>query len=357
MSGTTKRGSFGRTGTLAVLSLVSALAPLRADALIRSIDCTTRSIGATLPKLGPGDTLLVTGVCNENVAIIGLLGPITVDGQGSATIAAPNPANAAISVQVPGGVTIRGFTITGGGDGIDVTNGVAAFIERNVIQQATGEGIAVLRKSFARIIGNTIRNNAADGIFVADDSFAIIDGNTIQQSGQSGIIVNRHASARIVNNTIKDSTGHGIEVQETSYARIGFSFFGDSKPSPNIVENSGFDGIVVAVGASASIFGNTIRTSAVNGVGVLRGAYAHISSNDIAANAQNGIGVFEMSSVTLGENTGTRFFELPNTSSAPNGQVGILCLTVGLATGRLGSLNGAGGATSFDSTCTNSLLP
>jgi parallel beta-helix repeat protein len=356
MSGTTKRGSFGPTGILAVLALVSALAPLRADALTRSIDCATLSIGATLPKLRPGDTLLVTGVCNENVVIVGLLGPITVDGQGSATIAAPNPANAAISVQAPGGVTIRGFTITGGFDGIDVTNGVAAFIEGNVIQQTTAEGIGVLRKSFARIIGNTIRNSGAEGIFVVDDSFAIIDGNTVQQSSAPGISVIRHASARIVNNTIENSASNGIEVEETSYARIGFSTFGDPTPSPNIIQNNGGEGILVVLGASASIFGNKILTNAGNGVRVARGAHVEIGSNDIAGNAQDGILVLKMSSVSLGAFTG-RFFDLPNTSSAPNGQVGIECSLVGLATGRLGSLNGAGGATSFDSTCTNELLP
>jgi parallel beta-helix repeat protein len=339
------------------LALVSALAPLRADALTRSIDCATRSIGATLPKLQPGDTLLVTGVCNENVAIVGLLGPITLDGQGSATIAAPNPANAAISVQVPGGVTIQGFTITGGGDGIDVTNSVAAFIKGNVIQQSTGEGIAVLRTSFAQIIGNRIRNNAADGIFVADNSFAVIDGNTIQQSGADGILVNRHADARIVNNTIENSAGNGIQVLETSYARIGFNFFDDPSPRPNIIQNNGNFGVAVVLGASASILANTILTNTLAGVTVGRGAHALIASNDIAGNAQDGIRVFQMASVTLGEDTGTHFSELPNTSSAPNGQVGIRCFTVGLATGRLGSLNGAGGATSFDSTCTNSLLP
>jgi parallel beta-helix repeat protein len=341
-----------------VLSLVSALAPLRADALIRSIDCATQSIGATLPKLGPGDTLLVTGVCNENVAIIGLLGPITLDGQGSATIAAPNPANAAITVGVPGEVTIRGFTITGGGDGIDVTNGATALIQGNVVQQSTSDGIDVLRGSFARIIGNTIRSNAAEGIFVTDNSGALINGNNIQQSGHSGITVNRHASARIVNNTIQNNAVAGIEILETSFARIGFMTVGSpGGPSPNIIQNNGGDGVIVFWGASALIFGNTIRTNTANGVLVGRGAHAQIADNDISENTQDGIVVHEMSSVALGENTGTFFPLLPNTSSVPNGGVGIRCFLVGLGTGRLGSLNGAGGATSFDGTCTNSLLP
>ena len=67
-----------RTGThvvrvaLAIVSVVVWSAPSQggADSTIHTLACSPeRTIGAAIKILKPGDTLLVSGVCNENVAL------------------------------------------------------------------------------------------------------------------------------------------------------------------------------------------------------------------------------------------------------------------------------------------------
>ncbi len=50
---------------------------------------TGGTITEGVTHLKPGDTLLVTGTCKENVVISSDILRITLDGQGKATIAAP----------------------------------------------------------------------------------------------------------------------------------------------------------------------------------------------------------------------------------------------------------------------------
>ena len=131
------------------------------------------TIGQALRTLKPGDTLLVDGVCDENVTIGPEFHRITLDGQGVAAINGDSSAN---SVTITGtGITIRGFVITGGApQGIAVTDGASAIIDGNMVQQADRNGITVFRNSSADIINNTIQNSGLAGIAVQSSSSARI---------------------------------------------------------------------------------------------------------------------------------------------------------------------------------------
>lgn len=75
---------------------------------------------------------------------------ITLDGQGTATI---NGDPSAFTVTVRGrGITIRGFTITGGLQGIAVLDGGSAVIDGNTIQLAR---TACCSKYPRLVFGNT----------------------------------------------------------------------------------------------------------------------------------------------------------------------------------------------------------
>ena len=114
-----------------------------------------QTIGRAIKRLKPGDTLVVSGTCDENVDIGQEVARITLDGQGTASI---NAAPTAFGVTVRGrGITIRGFTITGGAQGIAVLDGGAAVIDGNTIQGAVMNGITVFRDSTANIMNNTIQ--------------------------------------------------------------------------------------------------------------------------------------------------------------------------------------------------------
>ncbi|MBI2987964.1 MAG: hypothetical protein HYY45_14465, partial [Deltaproteobacteria bacterium] len=75
-----------------------------------TVDCGLgQTISDKLKDLIPGDTLLVSGTCNENLVIREEVHRITLDGQGTATINGPDPSASTVSVQ-GAGITIKGFT-------------------------------------------------------------------------------------------------------------------------------------------------------------------------------------------------------------------------------------------------------
>jgi len=267
------------------------------------------TIGSAVKKLKPGDTLSVTGRCNENLVIPEETARVVLDGQGKATINGQDPAIPTVEVRGRG-ITIKGFTFNGGRDGIVVNRGGQAIIDGNTVQGAARFGVQVNQTSFAIIVNNTVQNNQANGVIVGGSSYAI----------------------------------------------IGFFSTFDKAASPNTVQNNGQNGISVQRSANARITGNTIRNNKLNGVIVSRGSQADITSSTIDGNGMSGVDVSQNSSVQLGADKGTGIFEAPNTTSAGNSQVGIKCTVNSSVGGRLGTLNGKSGAKDFDSSCVDSLV-
>ena len=269
------------------------------------------TISQALRQLNPGDTLLVSGACNENVVIPEDVINVTLDGQGTATINAGDPSEPTINVR---------------GDGIMIRN-------------------------FASIAGGET------GILVTRGGAATIDSNSIHNAGNNGIVVNLTSSARIVNNTIQGNPQSGIVITDSSSARIGFLAPGDTVARPNIIRNNGENGITVARGSSARIVGNTISGNGDNGVIVTRVGHADVSSNTIDSNGGDGVFVFRNSGVDLGDDAGSGIFDLPNTTNVNNVGFGIRCAINSYGDGRIGTINGVSGAVSFAGNCINATVP
>lgn len=233
---------------------------------------------------------------------------ITLDGGGQATIHGPDAAIDTMSV-AGRDITIKGFTITGGLDGINVNRGGSSTI----------------------------------------------DGNTMQGTGRFGIGVNQMGFAVIVNNTIQDNPDAGISVAGNSFAFIGIREAGETVASPNVVHNNG-QGIDVGRSAVARIVGNDISNNTRNGVRVQRGSQSDISDNTSNGNGQNGIHVVGSSSANLGANTGDTILTRPNFTTIPDVLFGIRCEVGGSTDGRLGTLNGGSGAQSYSEGCIGSLM-
>jgi parallel beta-helix repeat protein len=258
----------------------------------------------------PGDTILVRGTCNENVTIPVGKDLITLDGSGTAAITGPDPTQPTVLVRGRD-ITIRGFTITGGRD-----------------------GIAVVIQGGARVDGNTIHNTGRYGIYVSRLSFAVI-----------------------VNNTIQDNIQAGIAVGAFAMAFIGFETGLETVASPNLITGNGAQGIVVGGGnAHAYIVGNDISHNRANGVNVREASDAHISDNIVNGNGQNGILVAQGSGVFLGTDTGDTIFTRPNKTTTNNLGFGIRCRVGGFTDGRLGSLNGDSGPEDYLEGCVPSLI-
>jgi parallel beta-helix repeat protein len=298
--------------TLALAAALFGLTPSmgRAQSGTHTLTCgPAKTIGQAIKTLKPGDTLLVDGVCNENVEIGEEVQRITLDGQGMAFINGDSTANA---VTIRGaGITIRGFVISGG---------------------------------------------APQGIAVTDGASAVIDGNTIQYADRNGITVFRNSSADIRNNTIQFSGLAGIAIQNTSSARVGWFGPPNNRVSaPNTIQNNGAQGIQVYRGSSAQIFSNTIQNNGSHGVIVDRNAQAEIGACTITGNAGDGIRGMRNAGVDIGTDaTGATPQFDDDTNTGTNSGVGVRCTIGGFVDGRLGGLTGG---KSFAEGCVDSVLP
>ena len=285
----------------------------------RFVNCNSgRSIGETLKTLSPGDTLQVNGTCLENVEInnqTGQFDGITLDGQGIATISGPDPSVNTLQLTNVRDVTVKGFRITGGRDGIVISSGQRVAIESSTIEQVGRQGMQVQRGT---------------------------------------------AMAHIINSVIQNNPSHGIVVNENSYLRIGFatgvgSTEGDT--GPNVIQGNGGHGVHIQRGSVARVYLNTISNNSQNGVNVEKMSFAEIASNTIEGNTRNGIRAQHNSGVNLGADTGTGLENLPNSTGTPNGQFGLNVSLGAYADGKLGTLTGRSGATNFTEFPINSLVP
>jgi hypothetical protein len=285
----------------------------RAEPNTHTLTCgPEKTIGQAIKTLKPGDTLLVSGTCNENLVIGEEVHRITLDGQGTAAINADSSAHA---ISVTGtGITIRGFVITGG---------------------------------------------SPQGINVSDGGAAVIDGNTIQYAGRNGIGVFRNSSADIINNTIQNSGLAGIAVQSNSTARIGWLGPPNNRVSlPNTIQNNGTQGIQVYRGSSAQIFSNTIQNNGSDGVIVDRNAQAEIAACTITGNAGDGIRGLRNAGLDIGTDaTGATPQFDDNTNTGTNSGYGVRCTLDGFVDGRLGTLTGVLGGKFFLERCVDSVIP
>ena len=260
----------------------------------------------------PGDTVAVSGRCAENVAFFEEAARVTLDGQGTATIDAPSPAVPAITVWGRG-ITIRGFTISGGQNGIAVWRGGTAIIDTNTIAGGTRIG-----------------------------------------TGGQGINVAQHSYAQIISNTIESNSSAGITVIEGSYARIGVIV--PTVPQGNLIRNNGASGgVYVSRSSGARIGANTISDNAGPGVLVDAASHAVVSSNQIDNNGRNGVTVTQNSSVWFGGDLGV--LGTPNDTAVPNQGFGISCSQNSSVVGQQGTLAGVAGASNFESSCTNNPVP
>ena len=276
-------------------------------ATIHTVDCSAgEKIQDKIAAAGPGDIIQVSGDCSENVAIPSEVVRITIDGQGKTVIQAP-PKGDGFFIRGRE-ITIKGFTITGGRDGIHLS-GVAAGASANIVE------------------------------------------NTIRKTGRHGIHLDHSSVGRIAGNTIEDVHTCGIDVAESSVARVGYLL----RPlghGPNTIRNSGEHGISVNRGSSARIVGNTIANNKGSGVFVTRNSQADIFGNSISGNAGDGITASHNAGVNLGNED--RLFDLgPNRTDAgsKNAGFGLSGSVGGYADGPAGTLSGTRGAKAFDGNC------
>jgi len=276
-----------------------------------TVDCNAgEKIQDRIAIAEPGDTILVSGNCSENVAVPVETARITIDGQGKTVITAP-PKGDGFFVRGRE-ITIKGFTITGGRDGIHLS-GSASGASANIVE------------------------------------------NTIRKPGRHGIHLDHTSVGRIAGNLIEDAHACGIDVAEMSVARIGY-LLRPMGHGPNTIRNAGQHGISVNRQSSARVVGNTIENNKGSGVFVTRNSQADVFGNAISGNAGNGITASHNSGINMTNED--KLFELgPNRTEAKNAGFGFSGSVGGYVDGPIGTLVGVKGARELDGTCIDKLTP
>jgi len=272
-----------------------------------TVDCNAgEKIQDKIAIAKPGDTILVSGKSSENVAVLAETVRITLDGQGKAVIEAPAQGDGFF---IRGReITVKGFTITGGRDGIHLS-GVAAGASANIVD------------------------------------------NTIRKTGRHGIHLDHSSVGRIAGNTIEEVLASGIDVAEGSVARIGY-LLPPLGHGPNTIRGCGKHGIAVTRGSSARVVGNTIENNKGSGVFVSRHSQADVMGSAISGNGGDGITATHNSGVNLDNEE--KLFNLGANRTEPgakNAGFGLSGAVGGYADGPIGSLDGAKGARKLEAGC------
>jgi nitrous oxidase accessory protein NosD len=278
---------------------------LCANAATVSVDCDAgNTIAAALGKVRPGDTVLVSGICNEQVSFEPEMVRITLDGQKKTTIQHPGkPAASPHTVFIRGkDIHVRGITVIGG----------------------------------------------LDGIHLAGPASAELDGNVVIKAARAGIHIDKGSVVRILNNTVQESGAMGIDITGVSLAYIGVRIPRLPALSPNTIHNNGGPGIVIERTSEAWIVGNTISNNKGSGIEVHRNSHADVMANVINANGGDAITTSFGSGINLRSEPRR---DGPNQTAQENGGVGIRCTTGGFVDGPPGTLGGKQGAKAIDHGC------
>lgn len=297
------RISTGKAALVAGLCFSAILA----NAATVAVDCDAgNTITGALASVKPGDTVLVSGTCKEQITVHPEIVRITLDGQKKTTVQHPGgstPSPHAVYIRGKE-IIIKGFTVTGG----------------------------------------------LDGIHLSGPASTLIDGNVVVKNRGRGIHIDKGSIARILNTTVQDSGGIGIDITGASYAYIGVYIPRVPALSPNTIRNNGGPGINIERSSGAWIVGNTISNNKESGITVHRNAQADVIANVINANGGDGI--------TVSYNGGVNLMSEPRRDgpnqtdpAQNNGGAGIKCTIGGYVEGPLGTLAGTRGAKEFNSGC------
>lgn len=268
-------------GLLGVLGLFGsqerAVGVAGADSAVKKVKCDKgQTLTDALKKAKPGDTLQVTGTCQERVTIT--TDRLTLDGGGSAVLdgggGGPTEFEGVVTIDGAHGVTLMGLIVQNGpGEGILGQRGAALAVQQTTVQQNATTGIAVADGSTADLTDCTIHGNGF-GIDVFTSSSAILRGTiNINQNKGNGAEVNGQSILEIRGAQVQmnDNGGIGLVAGSGQVAIFGFSA---SQGSTLTANGNGDSGIIIG-GSQLIIFGSgaNIITASNNGVaGILVGA-------------------------------------------------------------------------------------
>jgi hypothetical protein len=206
------------------------------------------TIGQALKMLNPEgpNTLTVYGTCNENVAITTFDNLTLQAAPSGATINDASGGTAdVIIIKDSTRITIQGFTINGGGEGILCFDHSLCRLNGNTIQGSSGAGVR-LSRARATFTGNVIQNHSYVGLQVSNASQAYTNGDMIQGNSSGGVLVGNGSFLVASATTVQGNSSIGVVIGTNSTL---FSTGG------NVITGNGDTGVLV-LSASVGTFNN-----------------------------------------------------------------------------------------------------
>jgi hypothetical protein len=282
-----------------------------AQAVNLKVNCnstgTLSAINGALKLLNPQgpNTLTVSGNCKENVVIQSFDRLSLIANSGASINDVSGGTVAVVDIEDSHSVTLNGFTINGGRDGVLCNTSSVCYLTANTVQSALGQqGVGVMNGSHAFLTGNAIENNTLRGltvnegsqVFSTNDTFRDNPGegivansgayvaatnSSIQNNGSDGapgVVASDHSALRLISCTISGNGSDGVVLQDSADARF------DSYSGPSTVTGNAGSGVSVQdlsfafFGPGANITGNLSGTDVLCSpqFSATRGAHTNI---------------------------------------------------------------------------------
>jgi hypothetical protein len=277
-----------------VLVWALAMFPLVAQAGTLHVNCDGRR-GLTqiqkainlLPQSeseGP-NTVLVSGHCKENITIQSM-DNVTLTAQNRASITdASGGTLDVIDIFDSRRISLNGFTINGGANGLVCADASLCRFSRNTVQGSQNYGV-IVASSQASLNGDTLRDNAGrglsiinggqvedasgltvqgsfDGIVLNTRGTLVLSNSTVQGNQNRGILATTSSTVRLLSSTVTANGGDGVRLQQSSQARF------DSFAGVNAITGNGGAGVSVGDVSFAFFDANTNVTGNLGGADVV----------------------------------------------------------------------------------------
>jgi hypothetical protein len=234
-----------------------------------TIHKAVRLLAAANPQ-GP-NTITVLGSCKDNVVIRSMDRLTLITRKGASITDRSNGALAVVDIEDSQRVTVQGFTINGGAQGILCSTASVCYLTGNTIQGPGHFGVNVVRGSRAFLESNVIQNWSR-GAFIDRSAEVFSSNDVFQGNGGSAIVVINRSYFETLNSTL-DNNGFGIEAGGSGVYLAGGSISGNST-----------DGVRVLAASEAIFSGPTITANGGLGVLVKDGSFAGFLAASVTGN-------------------------------------------------------------------------
>jgi hypothetical protein len=283
-------------------SCLLASTPVSAE---HALDCSKKSLAAAVAEArGKDPTITFTGVCAGPIVI--KTEGVTLQGLGEAVI--DGGGQDAVTVAGASRVSLLGFEVRNGLNGIVGVNGAHLSLTRLNVHDNTASGISLQTGSSAVFANVRAAQNGLHGVEVRSGSAATVNG-TLRAVDNRVFGINVNGSSITFSEATVFATGNALGIQIATNAN---AFISDAESVINANSNLS-TGLTIVSGSHLVSFGGTINASnnPVVGVSVNSKSGLDLDAASTLNSSNNGNGVL------IQQNSVMTVFNTPQFSGVP----------------------------------------